>query len=84
MSTVRPVNSVNIEHYIIAALKYAEYEENEDGTWTVTVPILPGVVTYGETKEEATEMLKDAVRNWVEVAEQCGDPIPDIEDRADL
>jgi len=79
MSTVKPINSVNIDQYIVLALKHAEYEENEDGTWTVTIPVLPGVVTYGETKEEATEMAKDAIRSWVEVARQFKDEVPEID-----
>ena len=32
-----------------------------EGGYTVTVPSLPGCVTYGESIEEATEMAKEAI-----------------------
>ncbi len=83
LSTIRPISSVNIQQYIQLALKHAEYSENEDGTWTVEIPILPGLVTSGDTREEAKEMAADAVRGWVELAKKFGDPIPEIEGRID-
>jgi predicted RNase H-like HicB family nuclease len=33
----------------------------EDGGYTVTVPSLPGVVTHGDTVDEALEMARDAI-----------------------
>ncbi|MDD3272353.1 MAG: type II toxin-antitoxin system HicB family antitoxin, partial [Syntrophomonadaceae bacterium] len=31
-----------------------------DGRWSVEVPALPGCVTWGNTKEEALERIKEA------------------------
>jgi predicted RNase H-like HicB family nuclease len=30
-----------------------EFEQEDDGRWIAEVPELPGVLTYGKTKEEA-------------------------------
>ena len=34
----------------------------EDGSYTVTVPALPGIVTQGRDLEDAIAMAKDAIR----------------------
>ncbi len=48
----------------------------EEGGYTVTVPTLPGVVTQGETIEEAIAMAKDAIRLHVETLLAEGEPVP--------
>jgi predicted RNase H-like HicB family nuclease len=30
-----------------------EYEQEQDGRWLAEVPVLPGVMAYGKTKEDA-------------------------------
>jgi len=47
-----------------------------EGGYTVTVPVLPGCVTYGETLEEALEMAKDAIGLYLESLSAHNDPIP--------
>ncbi len=79
MSTTKPTSSVSIDQYVASALKRAEYTQNDDGTWTVKISVLPGLITFGETKEEAKEMAEDAVRGWVEMAKRFGDEIPEID-----
>ena len=37
-----------------------------EGGYTVTVPSLPGCVTYGDTIEEAKEMAKEAIELYIE------------------
>ncbi|MBC7226964.1 MAG: type II toxin-antitoxin system HicB family antitoxin [Thermoflexales bacterium] len=37
-----------------------------EGGYTVTVPSLPGCVTYGETVEEAVEMAREAIELYLE------------------
>ena len=79
MSKTKPISSVSIDRYVDIALKHAEYIQNDDGTWTVKIPALPGLITFGETKEEAKEMAEDAVRGWIDIAKQFGDEIPEID-----
>ena len=48
-----------------------------EGGYTVTVPSLPGCITYGKTLEEARRMALDAVKAYLESLKKHGDPIGD-------
>ncbi len=37
-----------------------------EGGYTVIVPQLPGCITYGDTKDEAQEMAKEAIELYIE------------------
>lgn len=54
-----------------------EFEEAEEGGYTVTVPELPGCISVGETFEEALAMITDAMVGWLIVARKHGDPFPE-------
>jgi predicted RNase H-like HicB family nuclease len=43
------------------------YERTHDGWWVVSVPEIPGAHSQGRTREEAREMIQDAVRLLLEV-----------------
>jgi predicted RNase H-like HicB family nuclease len=45
--------------------------------YQVTVPVLPGLITFGRTLEEAREMAQDAIRCHLEGLRKSGEPIPD-------
>lgn len=49
----------------------------DDGGYTVTVPALPGVVTEGDTLEEAIAMAKDAIVCHLDALRATGRPIPE-------
>jgi len=49
---------------------------DEDGFWFAEIPLLPGCITQGASREEALEMIDDAKRAWLTVALKDGDPIP--------
>ena len=49
-----------------------EYQPEPEGGYTVTVPSLPGCVTYGKTFEEALDMAQDAIGS----SQRGGDPHP--------
>jgi predicted RNase H-like HicB family nuclease len=51
-------------------------EPSEVGGYTVTCPALPGVVTEGDTLEEAREMAADAILCYLESLQKDGLPIP--------
>lgn len=44
--------------------------EAEEGGYWAEVPALPGCITEGDTWEELTANLKDAITGWLEVANQ--------------
>jgi len=50
-------------------------KENEAG-YTVTVPSLPGCVTYGETVEESMLMAREAIEGYIESLKEHGEDIP--------
>jgi antitoxin HicB len=52
------------------------FEPAEEGGYVVTCPALPGLVTEGDTLEEAREMAKDAIRVYLESLQKDGQPIP--------
>jgi len=47
-----------------------------EGGYTVTVPSLPGCVTYGDTIEEAIEMAKEAIELYLESLKEHDEEIP--------
>ncbi len=47
-----------------------------EGGYTVTVPSLPGCITYGETIEEAIENAKEAIELYIESLAAHGEEIP--------
>jgi len=58
-------------------LKYtAIFEPAEEGGYVVSVPVLPGCITEGDTFEEAVEMVKDAINGYLTVLKDEGLEIP--------
>ena len=45
--------------------------------YQVTVPLLPGVITFGRREEEAIEMARDAIRCHLDGLRKSGEDIPD-------
>lgn len=50
-------------------IKAIIHEAEEGGFWA-EVPALPGCSTQGETVEELTDNLKEAIALWLEVGEE--------------
>jgi len=48
-----------------------------EGGFTVTVPSLPGCVSYGATLEEAKSMANDAIQAYLESLKKHAEPITD-------
>jgi len=58
-------------------LKYTViYTEEPEGGFTVSVPSLPGCVTYGKDLKEASKMAKDAIKLYLESLRAHKEPIP--------
>lgn len=47
-----------------------------EGGFTVTVPSLPGCVSYGRTVEQAREMAQDAIEGYIASLKKHREPIP--------
>lgn len=52
------------------------FEPAEEGGYVVSCPALPGLVTEGDTLDEAREMVRDAIRAYLESLKKDGLPAP--------
>jgi predicted RNase H-like HicB family nuclease len=48
-----------------------------EGGFTVTVPSLPGCITFGEDLDHALEMAREAIEGYLELLKEQNKPIPD-------
>jgi predicted RNase H-like HicB family nuclease len=53
------------------------YEPAEEGGYVVKCPALPGLVTEGDTLEQARAMAEDAIRGYLESLRKDGLPVPE-------
>jgi len=52
-------------------------QKEAEGGYTVTVPRLPGCITYGADVDEAIAMAREAIELYIEELQDRGEPIPD-------
>ena len=52
-------------------------EPDQEGGFTVLIPSLPGVVTQGETVEEALANARDAITLTLQGEQHCPSTTPD-------
>lgn len=53
------------------------YWSEEDQVFVADVPELPGCMAHGGTQEEALGNVMDAIRLWIDTANEFGDPVPE-------
>ncbi|MBK5295006.1 MAG: type II toxin-antitoxin system HicB family antitoxin [Acidobacteriia bacterium] len=59
-------------------MKYTVILEREpDGGFVVSVPVLPGCVSQGDSREEAMANISEAVELYIEDCRASGDPVPE-------
>ncbi|HXQ53101.1 MAG TPA: type II toxin-antitoxin system HicB family antitoxin [Stellaceae bacterium] len=56
------------------------FEPAEEGGYVVTCPALPGLVTEGDTLDEARAMAAEAIRGYLESLAKDGLPMPPEDD----
>jgi predicted RNase H-like HicB family nuclease len=56
--------------------------KEEDGTYTVIVPSLPGCLTFGRTVDEALAMAKEAIEGFIACMIARGEKVPVETDHA--
>jgi antitoxin HicB len=49
----------------------------EEGVYSVSVPLLPGCFTYGDTVEQAIERAHEAIEGFLLVLRDQGEEIPE-------
>ncbi len=55
----------------------AEIDREDDGRWIAEVPDLPGVMTYGQTWEEAVERVQALTLRVLADRVESGELLPD-------
>ena len=61
-----------------------DFEQEEDGSWSVDIPVLGVCAAWGSTKEEALENLQDLTQGYFEVLLEHGDPLPNGIDSCEI
>jgi len=54
----------------------AVFEQNSDGSFTITYPDLPGCISEGKTLGNAMYMAQNALTQWIEFLLEEKEPIP--------
>lgn len=54
-------------------------QKEEDGGYVATVPVLPGCVSQGDTRDEALKNIEEAIEVYLEDVRAAGESVP-IED----
>ena len=60
-----------------------EPDETGEG-YTVRVPVLPGCITEGQTREEALANAREAIIGFIEALEKAGEPVPEEKEPVEL
>jgi predicted RNase H-like HicB family nuclease len=55
-----------------------EVEQEEDGRWLAEVPELPGVLTYGQTRQEAIHRAQALSLRVLADRLEHGEPVPQM------
>lgn len=50
--------------------------DEETGSYTVVVPLLPGCISQGDTIPEALENIREAIEGYIEDLKKHGEPVP--------
>jgi predicted RNase H-like HicB family nuclease len=50
-------------------------DRDEDGVWIVECPAVPGCVSQGETRKEALQNIREAIKLCLEVRAERGMPL---------
>ncbi|MCV3217589.1 type II toxin-antitoxin system HicB family antitoxin [Plectonema radiosum NIES-515] len=68
-----------LTEYIQAALRQANYEILEDGTFYGYVPGMKGLYANASTLEACREELKESLEEWIVLGLQLGHTLPVID-----
>lgn len=58
--------------------------DDEAGVWVTYVPVLNGLSTFGDTREEALCNTREAILGYLEAAEKEGLPVPEVAELVEL
>ena len=53
------------------------YWDDQDRIYVADVPELPGCSAHGNTYDDALKNIKEAIKLWIDTANEFGDPVPE-------
>jgi len=59
------------------SMQYCIVLTPEYGSWTATIPDLPGCMAVGDSPEEALELIQDAKQSWISASIMHNLPMPE-------
>ena len=72
-------NAKNLDYYMTLPYKI-EFIPNEEEGFTTVIPRLKGCISFGDSLQEAYEMITEAKQLWIETALDKGWDVPKPED----
>jgi predicted RNase H-like HicB family nuclease len=58
-------------------MRYTVILEHGETSWGAHVPDLPGCIAVGQSREEALELIQDAIALHIEGLRERGSPVPE-------
>ena len=55
-----------------------EFDQEEDGRWIADIPALPGVMAYGETRQEARSKVEALALRTLADRVEHGEQVPEL------
>jgi len=59
-------------------------KEEDDGRWSASIPALPGCSSWGYTKQEALDNIRDAAEIYIEDMIDSGEGTPAPSDKIEV
>ena len=63
-------------------MRYTVILQKEDDGYVATVPVLPGCVSQGDSREEALKNIEEAIEVYLEDMRAAGEIVPVEDERA--
>jgi predicted RNase H-like HicB family nuclease len=67
-----------LSEYIETALDRAEYEKLEDGTYSGSIPVCPGVIAFARSLRDCERELRSVLEDWLLLGLKLGHRLPVI------
>lgn len=64
-------------HLTYTIILQPETDPESPGYFNASVPALPGCFSYGETRQDALNNIREAIELYIEDLEAAGEPIPE-------
>lgn len=61
-----------------------ELQQEADSRWSIWVPGMPGLTSWGHTKEEALRNIQDAAEAYIEDMREAGEVVPIEQGKVDV